>query len=240
MEQLVFELAAPEPPRLSNFLPGRNRELIAALTRFIAERGGETGFLIWGPPDAGKTHLLHAATALADEDAQPARFYAGPGDLEADTGAVDGLVAIDRIDEADAQASARLFTLYNALKQGGGRLLAASRTPLATLALREDVRTRLGWGVVHELWPLADEDTAAALSLYAAHRGFHLPAEVIGYLLRHSRRDMRSLLATLGELDRLSLASKRPLTVPLLKRWLQGQRATVAARGAAKEGETDS
>ena len=77
---------------------------------------------------------------------------------------MDGLVAIDRIDEADAQAAARLFTLYNALKQGGGRLLAASRTPLATLALREDVRTRLGWGVVHELWPLADEDTAAALS----------------------------------------------------------------------------
>ena len=32
---------------------------------------------------------------------------------------------------------------------------------------------------------------------------------------------MPSLLAALAELDRLSLASKRAVTVPLLKQWLQ-------------------
>ena len=32
---------------------------------------------------------------------------------------------------------------------------------------------------------------------------------------------MPSLLATLAALDRQSLATKRPITVPLLKAWLQ-------------------
>lgn len=221
MEQLVFELAAPEPPRLSNFLPGRNRELVAALTRFATERTGETGFLIWGAPGAGKTHLLSAAVALAEKSGLATRFYAAPRSVDVDHSGSEEFVAIDRVDDADALAAARIFTLYNRLKQRGGRLLAAARSPLATLPLREDLRTRLGWGLVHEALPLPDEDKAAALATYAMQRGFRLSPEVIDYLLRHGRRDMQTLLATLCALDRLSLAAKRPVTVPLLKQWLQ-------------------
>jgi DnaA family protein len=232
LEQLVFELAAPEPPRMANFLPGRNVELIAALARFATERGGETGFLLWGAPGAGKTHLLRAAATLAAEGGIGVRFYAEPEAVDAnDEGVAEGLVAIDRIDVAEAAATARIFTLYNRLKQCGGRLLAASRVPLATLPLREDLRTRLGWGLVYEVLALADEDKAAALVSYAAQRGFHLSAEVIDYLLRHGRRDMPTLLATLSALDRLSLAAKRPVTVPLLKLWLRHQRSPSAPGG---------
>ena len=237
MEQLVLELAAPELPSLSNFLPGRNRELVAALARFAAGSVGETGFLIWGAQGAGKTHLLNAGVALASDAGIAAQLYAEPGAVDA-RGAAEaaGLVAIDRIDEADAAASARIFTLYNALKQRGGRLLAASRTPLASLPLREDLRTRLGWGLVYEAQPLPDEDKAAALATYATQRGFDLSAEVIDYLLRHGRRDMRTLLATLAALDRLSLAAKRPVTVPLLKAWLQKDLFKAPAGGVAGSG----
>jgi DnaA-homolog protein len=132
-------------------------------------------------------------------------------------------------------AAAHLFTLYNTLKQRGGRLLAASRAPLAALPLREDLRTRLGWGPVHETFPLADEGKAAALATYAAQRGFRLSPEVIDYLLRHGRRDMRTLLATLSALDRLSLAAKRPVTVPLLKQWLTHEGLPTPAPSASKK-----
>ena len=64
---------------------------------------------------------------------------------------------------ADPAATGRIFTLYNELKQHGGRMLAASRAPLATLPLREDLRTRLGWGLVYEVLALADDEKAAAL-----------------------------------------------------------------------------
>jgi DnaA family protein len=113
-----------------------------------------------------------------------------------------------------------MFTLFNALQERHGRMIAATRAPLATLPLREDLRTRLGWGLVYEVFALADEDKSVALAAYAKERGFTLSGDVIDHLLRHGRRDMRSLLATLAALDRRSLAAKRPITVPMLKEWL--------------------
>jgi DnaA family protein len=222
LEQLAFELAPPEPPRLSNFLTGRNSELVDTLTRFASGGGSDPGLLIWGPPGAGKTHLLCAGMALAAQQGIEARFHEAPAAVDPEPELCRALlVAVDRIDEADPAAAGRIFTLYNALRERGGRLLAASRVPLAALPLREDLRTRLGWGLVYELLPLADEEKPAALAAYARGRGFDLSPEVIDYLLRHGRRDMPSLLGSLAALDRLSLAAKRPVTVPLLREWLQ-------------------
>jgi DnaA family protein len=79
----------------------------------------------------------------------------------------------------------------------------------------------LGWGLVYELIPLADADKPAALAAYARGRGFRLADEVIDYLLAHGRRDMGALVGALAALDRHSLANKRPITVPMLRAWLQ-------------------
>jgi DnaA-homolog protein len=191
------------------------------LPRFVAGEIGETGLLLWGAGGAGKTHLLHAAIASAQQQGIVARWVAHPGEVPAAIDDTAQLIVIDRVDTADANAAAAIFTLYNAQKQRGGRLIAASRTPLAALPLREDLRTRLGWGLVYEVLPLADEDKPAAMVAFADQRGFQLSADVIDYLLHHGRRDLPSLLATLAALDRASLASKRPVTVPLLKTWLK-------------------
>ena len=221
LEQLVFELAPPEPPTFANFLPGRNGELVAALRGFVSRAAEDTGFLIWGASGAGKSHLLAAAGALARDQGIATQTFAEPGAVVDEATASGELVIVDRVDESDAAAAGRIFTLYNTLRERGRRLLAASRVPLASLPLREDLRTRLGWGLVYEALPLADDEKPAALESYARQRGFRLSPDVIDYLLRHGRRDMPSLLATLAALDRVSLATKRPVTVPLLKEWLQ-------------------
>jgi DnaA family protein len=225
LEQLIFELAVPEAPSFANFLAGRNAELVEVLAAFVIG-GTDTGMLIWGGPGVGKTHLARAAVALAQAHGLGARMFAHPREIDdgalASVGASeDQLIAIDGIDLADGAAAARLFTLYNLVKERQARLIATSRAPLAALPLREDLRTRLGWGLVYELLALDDDAKPAALAVYAKSRGIVLPDEVIDYLLRHGRRDMPSLLATLAALDRQSLAAKRPITVPLLKTWLQ-------------------
>jgi DnaA family protein len=220
MEQLIFELATPEPPTFGNFLTGTNRELVAALVRVAGGEGSETGLVLWGPPGVGKTHLLHA-TAAAARSRRPVQFVAGPGALPDDLPEPSAMVIVDRVDRADAQAQARLFTLYNALKSTGGSLVASADVPPARMPLRDDLRTRLGWGLVYEVLPLADADKPAALATYGRSRGFVLGDDVIAYLLAHGRRDMTSLVSTLAALDRHSLASKRPITVPLLREWMQ-------------------
>ncbi|UGA40772.1 hypothetical protein JOS77_19620 [Chromobacterium haemolyticum] len=52
-----------------------------------------------------------------------------------------------------------LFSFYNSLKESGeSRLLMAGRQPPMALAVRDDLRTRLGWGLVFEVKALSDED----------------------------------------------------------------------------------
>jgi DnaA family protein len=220
MEQLIFELATPQPPTFANFLPGPNREAVAALQRIAGGEGSETGLVLWGPPGVGKTHLLRATAAAADLRRQ-VRYFTDAEALPSDLPAPSELVLVDAVDRADAAAQGRLFTLYNALKASGGALVAAAEVPPARMPLRDDVRSRLGWGLVFEVLPLADEDKPAALAIYARSRGFSLGDDVIAYLLAHGRRDMTSLMTTLAALDRHSLASKRPITLPLLREWMQ-------------------
>ena len=102
----------------------------------------------------------------------------------------------------------------------GGRLLAAAPQPPAHLALREDLRTRLGSGLICRLHPLSDAEKAAALATQARERALKLPSEAIDYLLRHAPRDMPTLSAFVVALDRYTLEHKRAVTLPLLRELL--------------------
>jgi len=221
MEQLAFELAASEPPSFANFVAGRNAEAVDALARLAHGTAPATGVLVWGVAGAGRSHLLQAAVAAAAMAGRPARYcpHAAGAPMEPpDAGA---LVAVDDVDLADPAAQGHLFTLFNRLAETGGHLATGAAAPPARLPLREDLRTRLGAGLVYEVVPLSDDDKPAALAAYARSRGFPLGDDVIAYLLAHGRRDMPSLMATLAALDRHSLATKRAVTVPLLRAWLQ-------------------
>jgi len=96
-------------------------------------------------------------------------------------------------------------------------VLAAGNAPPAQLPLREDLKSRLAWGLVYQVKPLADEERAAYLRAESARRGFKLPDEVISYLLSRMRRDLRSLTSVLDRLDRFSLETKRAVTLPLVR-----------------------
>ena len=109
------------------------------------------------------------------------------------------LVAIDGIDRADARR-AGVPCSRSSTDCAIAAAICSSRAGCrwSHSALREDLRTRLGWGLVYEVTPLADADKPAALAAYARGRGFRLADDVIQYLLAHGRRDMPALVGALG------------------------------------------
>lgn len=213
MSQLVLPISPGNVPTLDNFVEGRNSELLAALRHVLA--GGETSLFLWGEPGCGKSHLLQACVAAAVAAGRAAIYVHGSVPEPAD------MVAIDDVEVLDAEAQIALFDLYNRMRDDGGLLLVSGQAAPLHLHLRDDLRTRLGWGLVYQVHGLSDAEKGRALGLHARARGFVLSPEVTQYLLRHGRRDLPSLMATLEALDEHSLRRHRAPSVPLLKEVMQ-------------------
>jgi DnaA family protein len=194
MRQLALPLSAAAQPGLDNFIAGANAEALDRVRALASGRLKEAIVYLWGEPGSGRTHLLRAAAA-----ANPA------------------LVVADDVDTLDAAAQQALFVALNTARDGGPPVLAAGHAPPAELRLREDVRTRLAWGLVYQLKPLTDTEKALYLRAEAARRGLRLADEVVWYLLSHLPRDLPSLHAVLDRLDRHSLARQRAVTLPLVR-----------------------
>ncbi len=215
--QLLLDLHRSQIPSFDNFVPGANAELLERL-RQLAEPQETDALYLWGPAGSGRSHLLRAtaSTAVA-EPGRPVVAYRGedlPDALELPRGA---LLIVDDIDRLSPAAQITLFRLYNSARLGGYGLLLSGPQPPQALALREDLRTRVGQCLIFSLQPLTDEEKAAALQRHAERRSMRLEEAVVQYLLRHGRRDLPSLLAAVDALDHASLELKRPPTLPLLR-----------------------
>ncbi|MCL6264226.1 MULTISPECIES: DnaA regulatory inactivator Hda [Craterilacuibacter] len=222
MDQLVLDLTPTPLPGFDNFLAKRNREIISALT----DTAGERFIYLWGEPGCGKTHLLQAWIAHAERTGRASIYLDGKAEHLPDFAREASFIAVDHVDDLAPDDQITLFSIYNSLKESGeGRLLMAGRLPPMRLPVRDDLRTRLGWGLVFQVKALSDQDKLAALKQHAAERQLSIPDDVFRYLLTHWRRDLGSLLGVLDTLDRYSLALQRPITVPLVKTLLQTTRS---------------
>ena len=196
MRQLALGISPPPEPSLDNFVPGRNAELLARLRELKAGGLEENIVYLWGEPGSGRSHLLHAC-------ARP------------------GLAVADDVDALDEKQQIGLFSRINEAREAGSAVLAAGSAPPAQLALREDLKSRLAWGLVYQVKPLTDADRALYLAAEAERRGMRLADDLVAYLLARVRRDLKSLGVILDALDRASLEQKRHLTLPLVREVLK-------------------
>lgn len=220
MRQLLLDLDADNPQTLDTFVAGQNVELLQRLQQLMQHTGempSDRFLYLWGEPGAGKTHLLHALTVNNHARYIPAGADINDYLFDHDT----RLYLMDDCERLSPDAQIAAFNLYNEVKENGGVLVTAGSQPPLALALREDLRTRLGWGLIYQLHGLTDDEKIAALTHAAQARGITLPPGVLPYLITHFRRDMRSLSAMLDALDRYSLETQRPITLPLLRSLLQ-------------------
>ena len=219
MQQLLLELAPTPAPTLDNFVPGRNSLALQALRDIAQGETSERFVYLWGEPGSGRSHLLRG---LAQAAAGRKALYASAVPEASPDG--DRVLAMDNVHALAPEAQVRLFDLYNSARAGSGALVASGDAAPGQLALREDLRSRLAWGLAFQLHPLSDEEKAAALRGHAHARSMALGEESIAYLLKHARRDMASLIGILDALDRYSLEHKRPVTLPLLRDALESMK----------------
>jgi len=207
MRQLLLDFTRAPAPTFANFVHGGNAEPAHALEAAARGECAERVIYIWGENAAGKTHLLQAFAAAGG-----ARYVPGEKFVPEDA---RGMLALDDVERL---AEALQVALFNAFNERAFRLLVVSAGAAPRdVALRRDLATRLATGLTYRVLALTDEEKHAALAAHARVRGFALADEVGAYLLTHGRRDMGSLMAALDSLDRYSLETGRPITVPLLK-----------------------
>lgn len=234
LKQLPLKLALPDRAHIENYLSIANQQAVADLTACATGRG-ELYVYLWGASGTGKSHLLQAATLLADQAGRSALYIPldqvrqlTPALLE-DLEQLD-LVCLDDIEQVagDAAWEQGLFNLFNRLRAEQKSLLVAARCSPHRLPIElPDLSSRLSWGLCYQLQTMSDQDKTRALIEDARRRGMEMSEESAGYILRHTPRDMGSLRQLVAQLDHASLAAQRRLTIPFIKAFLQQQRPAV-------------
>ena len=196
MDQLILNISPSEKKTFDNYVFGKNAEIVATLKDFDSKNCGFQIIYLWGVEGSGKSHLLNALKNPLIEK-------------------------IEDLQDMDTQEHTKLFNLINEIKSYDKKIIiTGNQSPDEIKNMREDLLSRLKWGLVLHIKPLSDEDKFKVITNQSQERGFYIEEKVIQYCLRHLRRDLHTLINTLHALDEWSLKTKRPITINLLKELL--------------------
>ncbi|RZL03169.1 MAG: DnaA regulatory inactivator Hda [Rubrivivax sp.] len=231
MRQIPLDLGPVSMPGLDEFILEEGGQQAVAWLRAWPPSAGQARVPVayfWGPSGSGKTHLLRAMVPRALAAGHHVMWVSAQGCQmwDADAPEAPTLALIDDCERLDGHLQHLAFNLFiesaSVSADGAGPLsiIAAGSMPPVDLPVRDDLRTRLGWGLVFALAPLSEAGVRQALRDEAARRGIDLDDGVVSYLLVRYSRDLAFLAGLLDRLDRFALAEHRTVTVPLLKQML--------------------
>jgi DnaA family protein len=224
MKQLPLDIGLARPPGLDTFLAGPNEAAWRHLQMWTASpTRSPVPIYLWGPSASGKTHLLGAVReSLRGQGASvgwldPSVKEPPPFDERWAVVLMDDAHLYDAVQQ---QAAFSWFVQAQPLQRG---VLAAGALPPADLKLREDLRTRLGWGHVFQLHVLSEPERRSVLRQAADARGVFLGDDVMDFILHRFSRDLGSLMQLLEHLDAYALQTQRAITIPLIKSMLESE-----------------
>lgn len=239
-----FALDISHTPRasLENYLPGKDLALLTTLqtlsdswklkaTNIGSNPLNHRWIYWWGPEGSGRSHLLNAMSHAA-EDAKLEFFSLSPDEpttwvrLEEKLPTLSqsdapSIITVDDVHRLDERLVGSLFRILNEIQSSKNvHIFMAGNAAPANLTLREDLRTRLGWGLIFQTPLLSDDEKIQALEQAAKARGLNLSPDVLPWLLSRFYRDMPNLMALIDALDAYSLETKRAVTLPLVRELL--------------------
>lgn len=224
MRQFTLDVAVDTGPSLENFVSdaqASNEAVCQHLRLWLqATPRVPVPIYLWGASGTGKTHLLRAVARALQEQGQaygqmdshtqePATFHESWQ-----------VVLLDDVHLYNAVQQHLAFNWFVHAHSTGCVVLASGHAPPAQLALRDDLRSRLGWGDVFALQPISDQAQLQVLRNSAQARGLVLGDEVLQFMSTRFSRDLGHLMQWLDKMDQYALQTKRAITLPLLKQML--------------------
>lgn len=226
MKQIALDIGLAPGPSLESFFAGPNEAALSHLALWVGDQSevllrSPVPTYLWGSSASGKTHLLKAVQAALRERG------ASVGWLDANVQEPpefdEGWAAIlmDDVHHYNADQQQAAFNWFINAQTHQRWILAAGALPPADLKLREDLRSRLGWGHIFQLHVLSESERRSVLRQGADDRGVFLGDDVMDFMLNRFSRDLGSLMELLKHLDDYALQTKRAITIPLIKSMLE-------------------
>ena len=195
MDQLLLNIHPPSIKSIENFVIGDNFEAISVIKKFTTDKNLQF-FYLWGVQGSGKSHLSSVVKN-------------------------NNILVIEDIESMSDIEQIQAFSIFNNCKENGKKLFITGSNSPNNMGLRSDLASRLSWGIVYQIKALTDNEKKLALLNHSKQKGMSSNVKVIEYCMKNLKRDLHYLIATLDALDTWSLKTKKPMTIPLLKKLLE-------------------
>ncbi|HVN31280.1 MAG TPA: chromosomal replication initiator protein DnaA [Thermoanaerobaculaceae bacterium] len=231
---------APLKPRytFAAFVPGPSNQFARAAAQSVAENPGRAynPLFLYGGSGLGKTHLLHAigneilarnprsrvryvpTENFVNELINSIRLQRMAAFREAYRSIHTLLLDDVHILAGKERTQEEFFHTFNALHEAGHQIVLTSDTSPATIqGLEERLRTRFVWGLVADIQP-PDLETKCAIIREKAHtEGVDLPDDVVLYIARRVRENVRELEGYLNRVIVYCTLTGQPATLETVR-----------------------
>ena len=225
------------------FVVGTNNQLAAAACRAVADKpaGMYNPLFIYGGVGLGKTHLMHAighAIHLRDPSKRVAYVSSERFTNDLIASIQEGRMADFRrryreidlllIDDVHflgekERTQEEFFHTFNALHDAHSQIVMTSdRPPKEINGLEERLVSRFEWGLVTDIKPPDLETRVAILRKKADEDQIALAEEVVEFIARNCRSNVRELEGAVIKLLAYSSLTRREITIDLAREALGG------------------
>jgi chromosomal replication initiator protein len=218
----------------SNFVVGPNNELAHAAANSIAQAPATSynPFFIYGGTGLGKTHLMQAIghRILAEKPLLKVLYVTSEQFINEFISSIRtnttqsfkikyrgvDILLIDDIQfiEKKEETQNEFFHTFNYLYENKKQIVISSDRPPKQLSTLEDrLRTRFEWGMITDILPPNLETREAILRNKAERENIDIPNEVLNYIAKRIKSNIRALESALVRIKLVSQQFNEPITV---------------------------
>lgn len=230
---------------LDNFITGDSNQLASSAARAISENPGKTKFnplVIYGETGLGKTHLVQAIgnhiaknfprlrVLYTDCDRFTIEFVNAiqnnkVSEFSKFYRSIDVLIVDDiQFLSGKERTQDNFFHTFNSLFHAGKQIILTSDKPPRDLNQIDDrLISRFQWGLITDVKAPDFEMRMAILQKKSSDEGIELPIDVIEYMARHIKTNVRDLEgAIIGLIARVTFDKQKVITLDLAKEVVYG------------------